>query len=201
MCMPLRFKSLLSLCMGMLIVATVQPVQAQTKSARGINMSSSAIGAVVPELGTLESEILETVTLMEDIENCAQNSRFYDSVSESCRTTDPVSVEFEQRPDETTVTVQRPNGTSVAYPLDGADGVARDEDGHVIDQEEMGSVESGRYICRRGGVTWEQGGNAQVMGRYGAVTYLCCEGTPIDEAGPIAGITARQWPGIRQHCP
>ena len=190
------------------------PSFAQTKSARGISTASSSIGAVVPELGNLESEILESITLMEDMEECGQESRFYDPVADACRTTDPIEVSFSQDANDTTVTIQRPDGSSVNYSLDGEDGVATivegegdtDPDTPVTDPDEEDPEvtpprERERWICRRNGVTWDQGGNAFLPGRSGGAYYLCCEGFPESTAGPAAGYIARQWPGIRQHCP
>ena len=194
------------------------PSFAQTKSARGISTASSSIGAVVPELGNLESEILESITLMEDMEECGQESRFYDPVADACRTTDPIEVSFSQDADDTTVTIQRPDGSSVNYSLDGEDGVATivegegdtdpdtppvtdPDDPDEDDPEVTPPRERERWICRRSGVTWDQGGNAFLPGRGGGAYYLCCEGFPESTAGPAAGYIARQWPGIRQHCP
>ncbi|MBA44466.1 MAG: hypothetical protein CMF62_10765 [Magnetococcales bacterium] len=191
---------------------------AQTKSAKGINAASSSIGAVVPELGNLESEILESITLMEDMEECGQESRFYDPVADACRTTDPIGVSFSQDADDTTVAIQRPDGSSVNYSLDGEDGVATIVEGEgdtdpdtppVTDQDDPDEDdpevtpprERERWVCRRSGTTWEQGGNAHLPGRLGGAYYLCCEGMPESTAGPVAGLIARQWPGIREHCP
>ena len=191
---------------------------AQTKSAKGINAASSSIGAVVPELGNLESEILESITLMEDMEECGQESRFYDPVADACRTTDPIEVSFSQDADDTTVTIQRPDGSSVNYSLDGEDGVATivegegdtdpdtppvtdPDDPDEDDPEVTPPRERERWVCRRSGTTWEQGGNAHLPGRLGGAYYLCCEGMPESTAGPVAGLIARQWPGIREHCP
>jgi len=114
---------LVALCFGLCLMVSSHAM-AQTKSAKGINAASSSIGAVLPELGNLESEILETVTLMEDMEECGQDSRFFDPVAGNCRTTDPVEVSFSQDASDTTVTIQRPDGSSINYSLDGEDGVA-----------------------------------------------------------------------------
>lgn len=114
---------LVVLCFGLCLMVSSNAM-AQTKSAKGINAASSSIGAVLPELGNLESEILETVTLMEDMEECGQDSRFFDPVAGNCRTTDPIEVSFSQDASDTTVTIQRPDGSSINYSLDGEDGVA-----------------------------------------------------------------------------
>ena len=206
-----------ALCFGVFLMVSTNAM-AQTKSAKGINAASSSIGAVVPELGNLESEILESITLMEDMEECGQESRFYDPVADSCRTTDPIEVSFSQDADDTTVAIQRPDGSSVNYSLDGEDGVATivegegdtdpdtppvtdPDDPDEDDPEVTPPRERERWVCRRSGTTWEQGGNAHLPGRLGGAYYLCCEGMPESTAGPVAGLIARQWPGIREHCP
>lgn len=207
----IRLTLLSALCLSVFVMVSGLAT-AQTKSAKGINAGSSSIGAVVPEVANLESQVLETVTLMDDIEGCGAGNRFYDPDADVCRTTDPVDVEFTQSADETYVVIQNLNGIGeIRHPLDGEDGVATGEDGEVVepdpedpdnpDEEEATPRERERWICRRSGTTWEQGSNAFLSGRDGGAYYLCCEGMPESTSGPFAGYIARQWPGIREHCP
>ena len=98
------------------------PLMAQTKTARGVAASYSQISGVVPEVGNLESQVNETTTLMESIESCAQDNRFYDPNTGNCRTSDPVDVQFTSSP--TQLSIQRPDGSTAVYNLDGPDGSA-----------------------------------------------------------------------------
>lgn len=245
------------LLVGLCVVLMAPPVMAQTKTAKGINTGSSAIGILVPEVGNLESQVLESTALMGNIQGCGQQSRFYDPNTGDCRTTDPVSVVFSNGAGGTRLRIQNPDGSFSTYDLDGAEGNvvvsgtpvgpvtppvtppdpppgvscttpwgATVADGATVTayssanypcQSQVRTCNNGtlsgaytnrscreRWICKRNGVTWTQGGDAEVPGRLGMEVLHCCEGVPESElrsGAPIAGYTARIFPNPRTMCP
>lgn len=118
-----RMKCFITFGVLTLVLSLGGGAHAQTKTARGIATSSSQISSIVPEVGNIESQVTETTTLMQSVEGCAQDSRFYDPATDTCRTADPVSVQFITA-GGTQLHIQRPDGSTAIYNLDGLAGAA-----------------------------------------------------------------------------